>query len=185
MTFISKQKNSCYKTKTSFKTQNSGYNMTKIPLQHNFPLTLAQNFFENTKFWLQYDKNSLKHKIPLTIAQNFFQNTKFWLQYHKNSLQHNFPVTLAQNFFENTKFWLQYHKTSFKTQNSSYNITKLLSKHKILVTFWLYHKTSFKTQNSGYNITKLLSKHKILVTIIQLFQKTIFSLQCDKNSSRN
>ena len=125
-----------------YTTKNSGYNMTKIPLQHNFPLTLAQNFFENTIFWLQYHKTSLKktqnsgfqnffeNKILVTISQNFFQkNTKFL-------------VTIAQNFFQ---------------------------KHKILVTI---------SQN-------FFQKHKIPVTIIQLFQKTIFSLQCDKNSSRN
>ena len=155
--------------KSSFKTQNSGYMISKVPSKHKIPVTVVQTVLS-------------KRKILVTQkAQKLFQNTKFWLQYHKNSFKHKILVTVAQ-------------KSSFKTQNSGYTISKVLSKHKIPVTI---SQKFFQTQNSGYNITKILSntkfllqyhknsfKHKILVTISQkFFENTKFQFQYHKNSS--
>ena len=63
-------------------------------------------------------------------------------------------------------------------------LQKIPSQHNIPVT--KYHKKSFRTQNSSYNMTKIPSEHKIPVTISQkFFQNTIFRLQYHKNSSKN
>ena len=47
--------------KNSFRTQNSSYNMTKIPSEHKIPVTISQKFFQNTIFRLQYHKNASKN----------------------------------------------------------------------------------------------------------------------------